>query len=138
MKRFFIIWLSLLCVLCCQAQQRHALIVAIANYPKESGWNSIHSNNDLQILLPQFDRLGFRINTLTDKHATKKNIIQALQHLIKQLKAGDDVCLHFSCHGQQMEDDNGDEADELRRRGGDGGEYGATTGRPRRMGESFT
>ncbi|MBR0085894.1 MAG: adenylosuccinate synthase [Lachnospiraceae bacterium] len=28
----------------------------------------------------------------------------------------------------------GDEADELRRRGGDGGEYGATTGRPRRMG----
>lgn len=28
----------------------------------------------------------------------------------------------------------GDEAEELRRRGGDGGEYGATTGRPRRMG----
>ena len=28
----------------------------------------------------------------------------------------------------------GDEADELRRRGGDGAEYGATTGRPRRMG----
>lgn len=28
----------------------------------------------------------------------------------------------------------GDEADELRRRGGDGGEFGATTGRPRRVG----
>lgn len=28
----------------------------------------------------------------------------------------------------------GEEAEELRRRGGDGGEYGATTGRPRRMG----
>ena len=28
----------------------------------------------------------------------------------------------------------GDEADELRERGGDGGEYGATTGRPRRVG----
>ena len=28
----------------------------------------------------------------------------------------------------------GDEADELRKRGGDGGEFGATTGRPRRMG----
>lgn len=28
----------------------------------------------------------------------------------------------------------GDEAENLRRRGGDGGEYGATTGRPRRMG----
>ena len=31
----------------------------------------------------------------------------------------------------------GEEADELRRRGGDGGEYGATTGRPRRMGLSL-
>ena len=29
---------------------------------------------------------------------------------------------------------SGDEAEELRRRGGDGGEYGATTGRPRRVG----
>ena len=28
----------------------------------------------------------------------------------------------------------GDEAEELRNRGGDGGEYGATTGRPRRVG----
>lgn len=28
----------------------------------------------------------------------------------------------------------GGEADDLRKRGGDGGEYGATTGRPRRMG----
>ena len=28
----------------------------------------------------------------------------------------------------------GDEAEELRHRGGDGGEYGATTGRPRRVG----
>lgn len=28
----------------------------------------------------------------------------------------------------------GDEAEQLRKRGGDGGEYGATTGRPRRMG----
>ena len=28
----------------------------------------------------------------------------------------------------------GEQADELRRRGGDGGEFGATTGRPRRMG----
>ncbi len=29
---------------------------------------------------------------------------------------------------------SGDQAEELRRRGGDGGEYGATTGRPRRVG----
>ena len=36
--------------------------------------------------------------------------------------------------GELVSEIFGDEADELRHRGGDGGEYGATTGRPRRMG----
>ena len=36
--------------------------------------------------------------------------------------------------GEFVSESFGDEADELRRRGGDGGEFGATTGRPRRMG----
>ncbi len=36
--------------------------------------------------------------------------------------------------GEFVSEIHGDEADELRKRGGDGGEYGATTGRPRRMG----
>ena len=38
------------------------------------------------------------------------------------------------CAGSFVSEIFGDEADELRRRGGDGGEFGATTGRPRRMG----
>lgn len=113
MNRLFTILLLSFYAFCCQAQQKYALIIAIANYPEESGWNSIHSNNDLQLLLPQFKRLNFQIDSLTDEQATKKNILQALQRLIKQLKSGDNVCLHFSCHGQQMEDDNGDEADGL-------------------------
>lgn len=36
--------------------------------------------------------------------------------------------------GEFVSELHGDEAEELRRRGGDGGEYGATTGRPRRVG----
>ncbi len=36
--------------------------------------------------------------------------------------------------GEFVSEITGPEADELRNRGGDGGEYGATTGRPRRMG----
>ena len=36
--------------------------------------------------------------------------------------------------GEVVSEIFGDEADELRRSGGDGGEFGATTGRPRRMG----
>lgn len=80
--RFFLAISLLCCYFCCQAQQKYALIVAIADYPKESGWNSIHSDNDLQLLVPQFKRLGFQINTLIDKQATKKNITQDLQDLI--------------------------------------------------------
>lgn len=47
------------------------------------------------------------------------------------------VCKAYSSSvgaGAFVSEIHGEEADELRRRGGDGGEYGATTGRPRRMG----
>jgi adenylosuccinate synthase len=47
------------------------------------------------------------------------------------------VCKEYSSAvgaGEFVSEIFGDEADELRRRGGDGGEFGATTGRPRRMG----
>ena len=40
----------------------------------------------------------------------------------------------LAAYGAIVSEIYGEEADELRRRGGDGGEYGATTGRPRRMG----
>ena len=47
------------------------------------------------------------------------------------------VCKAYSSAvgaGEFVSEIFGDEADELRRRAGDGGEFGATTGRPRRMG----
>ena len=55
-------------------------------------------------------------------------------HAIKEVIT---VCKAYSSAvgaGEFVSEIFGDEADELRRRGGDGGEYGATTGRPRRMG----
>ncbi len=52
-----------------------------------------------------------------------KNIIAVVKAYSSAVGAGEFVSEIF-----------GDEADELRRRGGDGGEFGATTGRPRRMG----
>ena len=52
-----------------------------------------------------------------------KNIITVVKAYSSAVGAGEFVSEIF-----------GEEADELRRRGGDGGEYGATTGRPRRMG----
>lgn len=52
-----------------------------------------------------------------------KNIVVVVKAYSSAVGAGEFVSEIF-----------GEEADELRRRGGDGGEYGATTGRPRRMG----
>lgn len=52
-----------------------------------------------------------------------KNIIAVVKAYSSAVGAGEFVSEIF-----------GDKADKLRRRGGDGGEYGATTGRPRRMG----
>lgn len=111
-KATFII---ILCIvsLCCQAQQKHALIVAIADYPTELGWSKINSDNDKVLLVPEFQRLGFKVTILTNEQATKQGILRSLSQLAKQVNLQDKVCIHFSCHGQQMEDDNKDEPDGL-------------------------
>ena len=61
--------------------------------------------------------------------------MQVFRH--SEIKQVVTVCKAYSCAvgaGAFVSEIFGDEADELRRRGGDGGEFGATTGRPRRMG----
>ena len=53
------------------------------------------------------------MTTLTNEQATKQGIIRSLYQLTKQVRPHDNVCIHFSCHGQQMEDNNQDEEDGL-------------------------
>jgi metacaspase-1 len=101
------------------AQTRHALIVAIGNYPKpaENGWPVINSINDVPliknalILNQHFDEKNIQV--LVDAQADKKGITDALGKLISTVNPGDIVVIHFSCHGQQLEDDNNDEIDGL-------------------------
>ena len=50
---------------------------------------------------------------LKNEKATKENINLSLQKLYEDVKTGDYLFLHFSCHGQQMMDLNGDEEDGL-------------------------
>ena len=113
MKKWFSIGILSFVSLCCLAQQKHALIVTISDYPTESGWSKINSDNDRTLLVPEFERLGFKVRTLTNEQATKQGITQTLSLLAKQVCKDDYVRIHFSCHGQQMEDDNQDEADGL-------------------------
>lgn len=51
------------------------------------------------------------ITTLTDLQATKKAMQSAIQRLIKSGKKGDVLLLHYSGHGSNVPDNDGDEAD---------------------------
>ncbi|MCW5906624.1 MAG: caspase family protein [Chitinophagales bacterium] len=95
---------------------KHALIIAIGDYPnpKEYGWAKISCANDVPYIKKSLDIMGFRqIALLQDSQATKQGIIKALEDLHQRTKAGDVVFVSISSHGEQIKDDNGDEADGL-------------------------
>ena len=95
-------------------QSRHALLIGIGNYPEDSGWNAIHGNNDITIIKAALVRQGFspsNIIQLKDSSATKADILQGFALITSRCKPGDIVYIHFSGHGQQITDINGDEED---------------------------
>lgn len=91
-----------------------ALLVGIGNYDKATtGWSVIHGNNDVELLSGKLKNLGFSVSTLVDKIATKANILKSLKHIESIVSKGDLVYLHFSGHGQLIEDLNNDEQGEM-------------------------
>ena len=95
------------------AGNRHALTVFISEYPQESGWNRLNSSNDKTVILPMLHNLGYKdtnIICLKDASATYSNIIASLEQIASKVSKGDQVYIHFSCHGQQITDVNKDEA----------------------------
>lgn len=89
------------------SQKKLALIVAIGNYPFNSGCPPIASLNDLPYVKGALKAQGFlekNIDTLKDSKATKSGILKALDVLIAKAKKNDIVVLHFACHGQQIRD----------------------------------
>lgn len=94
---------------------RIALIVAVGQYPESSGWSSLGAANDLQLVRDALMQQRFpeeNIAGLQDEVATKAGIVQAFRHhLINKARPGDIAVFHFSGHGQQVMDDNGDELD---------------------------
>jgi len=99
------------------AVKKLALIVAIGNYPTKNGWSSLASANDISLVKVALQNHGFAekdILVVKDKEATKKEIIEAFEHhLLNQADQNDIVVFHYSGHGQQIPDNNQDEADGL-------------------------
>lgn len=113
MKRVLIC--LLLCVLCIPSYggTKRALVVCVGNYPSESGWNTLASQNDKALVLDLLDRCGFpspNVVCLAETNATYAAIIKALEELAASSRPGDQIYIHFSCHGQQITDQDGDEA----------------------------
>lgn len=96
------------------AQNKQAIIIAIAEYPSESGWSSISSDKDVELLMPVYEAQGFQNPVVVrDKAASKDGILSAMRNFRDRCKPGDIVLVHYSGHGQQIADNNGDEPDGL-------------------------
>src|SRR5437764_11817062 len=115
MKLIFTLFFFLFTGLKLTAQEPNkiALIVAVSKYPANSGWGQLSSINDVKLIKDALIRQGFKeenIKVLTDKQATLAGMINSMdKDLIQKIKPGDIAVFHFSGHGQQIEDDNGDE-----------------------------
>jgi len=93
---------------------KRALLIGINKYksvPKLQG-----SLNDIetmrQILITRWGFSDKMITTVTDEAATRAGMLGALEQLVKDAGPNDTVYVHYSGHGSQVEDLNGDEPDD--------------------------
>src|SRR5262245_38914928 len=93
---------------------KRALLIGINKYkgvPKLQG-----SLNDIetmrQILLTRWGFEEKNIALVTDEAATRAGMLAAIEQLVKEAGPNDMVYFHYSGHGSQVEDLNGDEPDD--------------------------
>ncbi len=93
---------------------KRALLIGINKY-QIAGADLRGCVNDVSNLSAALvDLYGFKksdIAVLTDAGATKKAIQAGIKQLVKEAKKGDIAVLHYSGHGSNVPDDNGDESD---------------------------
>lgn len=112
--RLLILNLLALALLPAFSQRKRAFMVGVSHYDTAlTGyqWNNINGTNDISLLSPILQKQGFQTTSLTDVAATYETITKQLQQFIQKSKAGDIIYLHFSTHGQPVEDMSGDETD---------------------------
>ena len=114
MRRYVLLFLFSFLSCFVVAQNKLALVIGIGDYPEESGWCKIHGDSDIPIITEMLELNGFEsrcVQTLSNEAATKATIMSALNNLVDKANSGDVVYIHFSGHGQQITDLDGDEPD---------------------------
>jgi Caspase domain/Domain of unknown function (DUF4384) len=98
-----------------QAGVKRALLVGINKYKAVPGLQG--SVNDVEtmreILISRWGFTTRNITVLTDESATHDRILSALTELVQVSRPEDTIYFHFSGHGSQVQDLNGDEDDGL-------------------------
>lgn len=86
--------------------KKRALLVGISSYRANgrTAWGNIHGKEDVDSLAPALIKKGFTVKTLVNEQATYQGITSSIKTLISEAKKGDVVFIHFSCHGQPVED----------------------------------
>ncbi|MCS6942081.1 MAG: caspase family protein [Geminocystis sp.] len=81
-----------------------ALLVGINQYPSEKQLRGSITDVELQreLLIHRFGFSPQDIVTLTDKQATRENVLNAFQQLCKQASGEDVVVFHFSGYARQL------------------------------------
>ena len=99
------------------SQEKKAFLVGISNYSSneketsEDSWSNIHGTNDVELISKTLQKQKFNVTKLLNKDATASRIRKDLSVFVSSCKEGDVVYIHFSCHGQPVEDIDGDEKD---------------------------
>jgi len=90
---------------------KRALLVGINDYKGVSDLRGcVNDVLDMHFSLRSlFNFQTTEIRVLTDSRATKANIIHRLKWLVDEAKSDDFLVFHFSGHGSQIRDRNGDE-----------------------------
>jgi hypothetical protein len=88
---------------------KRALCVGIDAYPAPNTLTGCV--NDTTVWSKALMSIGFQVDTLTDKRATHAEIAKSLRDLVSQSQRGDVLVFHYSGHGTQVRDTDGDEED---------------------------
>ena len=93
---------------------QRALLIGIGKYEALPRLPGSHNDIELvhQVLVSRFGFSEKYIRTVTDERATRKNVLAAFSQIVQDAGPNDVVYIHYSGHGYQVKDLNGDEPDD--------------------------